>query len=127
MRHNAVVSKGPSRTAGTLLTHEPVLNAQYIVRERPVIKDMSESSIELVVLLIRDLQNTILNPECIPVIVIQVITSLEFSDFNAQPHNVLIRNRQRTNMALFRCFLNGEGRLLRNRILFIFNCSLKKY
>ena len=61
MYHDPTVSKGPCRTAGSLLTQEAILDTEQVVREGRIVKHMSEGLIELIVLVIGDPDDAILN------------------------------------------------------------------
>ena len=73
MEHGAAVSHGPVRASGGLLADEPVLDPQDVVRELLAIKDVAELRAELVVPVVRDLQESAFDPERIPEVVIEIM------------------------------------------------------
>src|SRR5262245_12012898 len=73
MEHGAAVSHGPVRTSRSLLTNEPVLHSQDVVGEFLAIKDVAELCAELVVLVVRDLQESAFDPERVTEVVIEIV------------------------------------------------------
>lgn len=75
VQHDSAVSKGPSRPAGCLLSRETILQAQNVVRELVLVKNVPEFPLEFVIPVVANLQDTALHTECVSIIVIQFVAS----------------------------------------------------
>ena len=73
MDHDAAITEGPSWTARTLIADESVFDAKHIIRERLVVKQVAKTIIELLVLIVGDLNYSILNAKGPPKVVIEVV------------------------------------------------------
>src|SRR3712207_3472783 len=85
MNHNPAVASGPSRPARCLLSHEPILHADDVMRELLAVKQVPEFTVELVVLIVGDFQQAVLYPESIAEVVIQIVAG----DFDVPTLQVL--------------------------------------
>ena len=59
MHHDAAVPDGPARSAIGLLAHESVFDSEDVMRERLLVKDMSEALVEGTVSLVADLHRPV--------------------------------------------------------------------
>ena len=75
MQHQPAVTKGPPGSALHLLSNESILDTQAIVREDALVKEVAELLVELVVFVVRDLEDAILDPERVLVVDPGILTS----------------------------------------------------
>ena len=70
MYHYSAVLKGPFGTAGDLVSNETILDTQDIMGKWAFVKQMTEFTFKLVIAVIGDLQDSVLYPESLTVVVV---------------------------------------------------------
>src|SRR5690606_10143091 len=77
VEHDPAIAKRPAWTSGALLAREAVLDAEEVAREGAVVEDVPERLVEAVVLIVGDLEDTVLDPKgVLPVLAELVVADL---------------------------------------------------
>jgi hypothetical protein len=74
MEHYTTIAVAPAGTTGQLLANETVFKTKPVMREFVLVKKVAEFSVELVILIVGDFENTVFDTESVTEVLAGLIT-----------------------------------------------------